>query len=96
VPSSTQNILVGLALGLLAGLFLGEKAEALQLVVRAYLGLLQMTVLPYVMVSLIAGGSAGWTAPRHASCFSEGERSVSCCGHWWWLRSCSCPSRFRS
>jgi L-cystine uptake protein TcyP (sodium:dicarboxylate symporter family) len=36
-------------------LFVGEKAEALQFVVRGYLGLLQMTVLPYVMVSLLEG-----------------------------------------
>ncbi len=55
MPSSTRNILIGLALGVLAGLFVGEKAEVFQFVVRGYLGLLQMTVLPYVMVSLIAG-----------------------------------------
>jgi hypothetical protein len=55
VPSSTRNILIGLALGLLAGLFLGEKAEVFQFVVRGYVGLLQMTVLPYVLVSLLAG-----------------------------------------
>ena len=37
------------------GLFLGEKAGVFQLVAEAYLRLLQMTVLPYVMVSLIQG-----------------------------------------
>ena len=46
LTSSTRNILIGLGLGLLGGLFLGEKAEVFQFVVRAYLGLLQMTVLP--------------------------------------------------
>jgi len=55
VPSYTRNILIGLALGSLGGLFLGEKTEVFQFAVRAYLGLLQMTVLRYVMVSLIGG-----------------------------------------
>jgi len=55
VPSSTRNILIGLVLGLLAGLFLGEKAKVFGFVVKGYLGLMQMTVLPYVMVSLLVG-----------------------------------------
>ena len=53
--STTRNILIGLALGVATGLFLGEKAEPFQLVAEGYLRLLQMTVLPYVMISLIAG-----------------------------------------
>ena len=53
--STTRNILIGLALGVGTGLFLGEKAEPFQLVAEGYLRLLQMTVLPYVMISLIAG-----------------------------------------
>ena len=55
LPSSTRNILIGLVLGLLAGLFLGEKAAVFGFVVKGYLGLLQMTVLPYVLVSLLVG-----------------------------------------
>ena len=55
MTSSTRNILIGLALGVATGLFLGEKAGVFQLVAEGYLRLLQMTVLPYVMVSLIAG-----------------------------------------
>jgi Na+/H+-dicarboxylate symporter len=55
MTSSTRNILIGLALGVATGLFLGEKAGVFQLVAEAYLRLLQMTVLPYVMVSLIEG-----------------------------------------
>ena len=55
MTSTTRNILIGLALGVATGLFLGEKAGAFQLVAEAYLRLLQMTVLPYVMVSLIEG-----------------------------------------
>ena len=55
MTSTTRNILIGLALGVATGLFLGEKAEVFQLVAEGYLRLLQMTVLPYVMVSLIEG-----------------------------------------
>src|SRR5262245_18540802 len=55
MTSTTRNILIGLALGVATGLFLGEKADVFQLVGEGYLRLLQMTVLPYVMVSLIEG-----------------------------------------
>jgi Na+/H+-dicarboxylate symporter len=55
MTSSTRNILIGLALGVAMGLFLGEKARVFQLVAEAYLRLLQMTLLPYVMVPLIEG-----------------------------------------
>ena len=55
MTSTTRNILIGLALGVATGLFLGEKAGGFQIVAEAYLRLLQMTVLPYVMVSLIEG-----------------------------------------
>src|SRR5262245_65961573 len=55
MTASTRNILIGLALGVATGLFLGEKAELFQLVAEGYLRLLQMTVLRYVMVSLVAG-----------------------------------------
>ena len=55
MTSTTRNILIGLALGVATGLFLGEKAGVFQLVAEGYLRLLQMTVLPYVMVSLIQG-----------------------------------------
>ena len=55
MPSATRNILIGFVLGVLTGLFLGEQAEVFDVVVKGYLGLLQMTVLPYVMVSLLVG-----------------------------------------
>ena len=37
------------------GLFVGERTSALQIVADAYVKLLQMTVLPYVTVSIIGG-----------------------------------------
>jgi len=66
MTSTTRNILIGLALGVATGLFFGEKAGVLQLVAEGYLRLLQMTVLPYVMVSLIEGiGSLDGARARH-------------------------------
>ncbi len=54
-PSLSTMILVGLASGVAVGLFLGELAAGLNIVGRAYIGLIQMTILPYMVVSLIGG-----------------------------------------
>src|SRR5262245_3895242 len=51
----SRRIALGLALGTALGLFLGDWAAPLRIVANGYVRLLQMTVLPYVMVSLIAG-----------------------------------------
>lgn len=53
-PSQFTMILTALFGGLFCGLFLGDYAGALQSVGEAYVGLLQMTVLPYIVFSLIA------------------------------------------
>ena len=53
-PSLTTFIFASVGLGVLCGLFLGEIAAPLKFVGDAYVGLLQMTVLPYIVVSLIA------------------------------------------
>jgi Na+/H+-dicarboxylate symporter len=55
MPSSSRHILVALAGGTAPGLFLGELVAPLQWVAEAYIKLLQMTVLPYVTVSIIGG-----------------------------------------
>jgi Na+/H+-dicarboxylate symporter/ABC-type amino acid transport substrate-binding protein len=47
--------MIGLGLGVAAGLFFGEPMGALKVAGDVFIRLLQMTVLPYVMVSLIAG-----------------------------------------
>jgi Na+/H+-dicarboxylate symporter/ABC-type amino acid transport substrate-binding protein len=54
ISLSTQ-ILIGLSLGLLTGLFFGDKASALAIVGKAYIGLIQMSILPYMVVSLMLG-----------------------------------------
>ena len=53
--SAFTRVILGLVLGVFAGLFFGELAGSLKIFGEAYIRLLQMTVLPYVMVSLIGG-----------------------------------------
>ena len=50
---STQ-ILVGLVLGILTGLFFGEDASVLKGAADGFVKLLQMMVLPYIVVSIIS------------------------------------------
>ena len=60
------RILISLGLGIAVGLFAGELAEPLRFLGDAFVGLLQMTVLPYIVVSLIA--NVGRLSPdRHQS-----------------------------
>ncbi len=47
-------IALGLGLGIVCGILFGEYCSFLQVVGRAYVGFLQMTVLPYLAVSLVA------------------------------------------
>jgi Na+/H+-dicarboxylate symporter/ABC-type amino acid transport substrate-binding protein len=51
--SLTKKILAGLGAGVVVGLFLGEYAAPFQFAADAFVKLLQMTVLPYVTVSIV-------------------------------------------
>jgi Na+/H+-dicarboxylate symporter/ABC-type amino acid transport substrate-binding protein len=51
--SSSTKILVGLLSGVLVGIFLGEHAIVLKIVADGFIKLLQMTVLPYITLSII-------------------------------------------
>ena len=63
--SFTAKILTGLALGIFAGLFFGELAAPASLLGDVFIGLLQMTVLPYIVISLVANlGSISWAKSR--------------------------------
>lgn len=53
--SLTKAIILGIVLGIATGIFLGEYAAALDPVGRGFIRLLQMSVLPYITVSLISG-----------------------------------------
>jgi Na+/H+-dicarboxylate symporter/ABC-type amino acid transport substrate-binding protein len=50
----TTKILLSLALGIGVGLFFGEPAGRLGVIGDVYVGLLQMTVLPFITLSLVA------------------------------------------
>jgi Na+/H+-dicarboxylate symporter/ABC-type amino acid transport substrate-binding protein len=51
--SSSTKILVGLVAGVFVGLFFGEHASVLKVVADGFVKLLQMTVLPYITLSII-------------------------------------------
>lgn len=65
IPQSAfARVILGLVLGIMVGLFFGEAAGRLKILGDAYVRLLQMTVVPYVLVSLIGG--VGQLQPDHA------------------------------
>lgn len=51
----TLGIVLGLILGLIVGLFFGEPTASLEPIGSGFIRMLQMTILPYIMVSLIVG-----------------------------------------
>jgi len=51
--SSSTKILIGLLSGIFVGLFLGEHATVFKVVADGFVKLLQMTVLPYITLSII-------------------------------------------
>ena len=52
--SLATQIFIGLGAGILAGIFFGDTVKFLSIVGDSFVSLLQMTVLPYIMVSLTA------------------------------------------
>jgi Na+/H+-dicarboxylate symporter len=53
--SAFKRVVLALILGITTGIVVGEPAGNLKIIGNAYIGLLQMTVLPYVMVSIVGG-----------------------------------------
>jgi len=53
--SPFQRVIIALILGISTGVFVGEPAGQLEVIGDVYIRLLQMTVLPYVLVSIIGG-----------------------------------------
>ena len=51
--SLSTKVLIGVLAGIALGLFLGERVAWLSIAGDIFIGLLQMTVLPYIMISLI-------------------------------------------
>jgi Na+/H+-dicarboxylate symporter/ABC-type amino acid transport substrate-binding protein len=63
--SFTLQILLGLVFGILTGLFLGEIAAPFSVAGDIFIALLQMTVLPYIVVSLMGNlGRISWSESR--------------------------------
>jgi Na+/H+-dicarboxylate symporter/ABC-type amino acid transport substrate-binding protein len=61
----SAQILIGLLAGIAAGIVLGELCAGLKVLGDAFIALLQMTVLPYVMFALIANiGGLTWADAR--------------------------------
>ena len=89
------QIVLALALGIFCGLFFGEIMAPLKIVGVAYVRLLQMTVLPYVLASLIAG--IGRLEPSGAGVL--GLRAVTLIVFLWvvsWLTSFMIPLSYPS
>ena len=53
--SLSSKILIGMGLGFVCGIFFGEYCAFLQMIGDGFIKLLQMTILPYIVVSLISG-----------------------------------------
>ncbi len=51
----SELTLIGLFVGIGCGLFFGEECARFQILGDAFVGLLQMTVLPYIVLSLVGG-----------------------------------------
>jgi Na+/H+-dicarboxylate symporter/ABC-type amino acid transport substrate-binding protein len=63
--SFTTKIVLGIVAGIATGLFLGDIASPFSLGGDVFIGLLQMTVLPYIVVSLVANlGRISWNERR--------------------------------
>ena len=57
----TRNVLIGFGVGIAVGLFFGPYCAWLGTVGETFIGLLQMTVLPYIIVSLVSNlGKLNW------------------------------------
>lgn len=85
--SLSSKILAGLATGIAVGLFVGERAAVLQIVSDGYIKLLQMTVLPYVTVSIISGlGALSAAASWHRYALLVETWKVAPQGQLCWLQ----------
>lgn len=63
--SLSTNIMIGLGAGIFTGLFFGESVGWMASIGNAFIRLLQMTILPYIVASLILGiGSLSFREAR--------------------------------
>ncbi len=63
--SFTRKILIGLCSGIALGLFFGELVAPMEIAGEIFIGMLQMTVLPYIILSLVVNlGRISWSEGR--------------------------------
>ena len=67
--SLAQLTIIGLIAGIACGLFFGEGAARLKIIGDAYVRLLQMRVLPYIIFSLI--GNIGKLTPKQGQLLAK-------------------------
>jgi Na+/H+-dicarboxylate symporter len=64
--SLSRKIVIGLTAGVACGIFLGEICAGLSIIGNAYVALMQMTVLPYIVLALIVNiGGLTLDTARH-------------------------------
>ncbi|MEI8356800.1 MAG: cation:dicarboxylase symporter family transporter, partial [Deltaproteobacteria bacterium] len=63
----TAQIFLGLTAGAFFGIFFGDLSSKILFIGQAYVNLLQMSVLPYMVVSLVHG--IGSLTPKQAKRF---------------------------
>jgi Na+/H+-dicarboxylate symporter/ABC-type amino acid transport substrate-binding protein len=69
-PSLASSILLGLFAGIACGLFGGEYCAGMSVIGDAFIGLMRMTVMPYIMVSLVTNlGRLSLTQSRRLAAF---------------------------
>ncbi len=63
--SLSAKIFLGMGIGIFAGIFLGERAQKFYVIGQVFIQLLQMSILPFLMLSLITGlGSLTYAEAR--------------------------------
>ncbi|MBT8367549.1 MAG: cation:dicarboxylase symporter family transporter [Deltaproteobacteria bacterium] len=67
--SLSAQIMIGMGLGIVAGVFFGDYCAPLQIIGDAFIKLLQITILPYIIVSMILG--IGGLTPEQAKLMAK-------------------------
>jgi len=80
--SFSKRILIGMTAGVAVGPFFGELVSPLKIVADGFVKLLQMTVLPYLIISIISSlADLCGCAPPGTTCGSCNGRNVGTCPH---------------
>lgn len=73
--SLSAKIFIGMGVGIFAGIFLGEGAQQFYVIGQVFIQLLQMSILPFLMLSLMTGlGSL-----TYEEAFSLGKKAGDFC-----------------